>query len=164
MKSTQRYLLMAAFAGLLFAGCGPGAEGDAGRKPLFKVNGKITMSGGPVANAMVSFSPKNKQPVATGRTNTDGQFTLTTYDPGDGAAEGDYVVLVTKELAAPPTASGGHDPTKPFDSTAMHKSVQSSGNATAGALPEKYSRADRSDLNVTVKKDGPNDITLELKP
>jgi hypothetical protein len=46
----------------------------------------------------------------------------------------------------------------------MHKAQAGSGGATAGALPEKYSRADRSDLNVTVTKSGPNEITLELKP
>jgi len=163
MNSTRQLFLVTVAISLLSAGCGPGAEGDAGRKPLYKVNGKVTMSGGPVANAMVSFSPKQNQPVATGRTNTEGQFTLTTYDPADGAAEGDYVVLVTKELAAPPTAASGHTPGKAFDSSAMHKAAAPGGGGT-GALPDKYSRSDRSDLNVTVTKSGPNEIVLDLKP
>src|SRR5690242_18122977 len=113
----------------LFTGCGgPGAEGNAGRQKVYKVRGKVTLSGAPIANANVSFSPKAKQPAAIGKTGAGGEFVLTTYDPGDGAAEGDYVVLVTKDLPPAELASrppSGHQQGQKniVDYAAMHAQV-----------------------------------------
>ena len=158
-------------SGLFLAGCSKSDMGAADRKPVFKVKGKITMSGGPVANAMISFSPKTSQPVATGRTGSDGTYTLTTYDSGDGAAAGDYVVLVTKPTASPAssTPAGGHDAKAKSspDGAAMHSAAQSSGGGGGdadSALPVKYSRVNESDLTATVKSSGDNVLDFDLKP
>ncbi|MBS0207208.1 MAG: hypothetical protein JSS49_30395 [Planctomycetes bacterium] len=121
------------------------------------------MSGGPVANAIVTFSPKERQPVAIGKTDNDGKFTVTTYDPGDGAAEGDFVVLVTKQSAPQAATVPAHDPSKPFDSSAAHSQSAGAKAAADVGLPEKYSRIDQTDLKVNVKQSG-NDFPLELKP
>lgn len=157
----------------LLVGCTDPAAGNAGRVKVFKVSGKITLSGSPVANAMVSFSPKAKQPVAVGQTGTDGTYTLTTYEAGDGAAEGDYTVLVTKEIAAAGASSQptGHDAKSAtsFDSSAGH-SAQSSGDAGGAAmgssgLPAKYSSPTSSSLTATVKADGKNEkVDFDLQP
>lgn len=158
-----------AFAALLLAcsltGCmDAGAGGATARQKTYKVTGKVTMSGAPVANAIVTFSPSAQQPAATGRTDTEGKFTLTTYDSGDGAAAGDYTALVTKEGASTlsPTAPG-HDPTgtKPAE-VGMHDAQKPAG--PTGLLPSKYSSATSSDLKVTVKTDGANEVALDLKP
>lgn len=148
-------------ASVLLAGCSRGGSAD--RKPVYAVTGKVTMSGGPVANALVTFSPKQKQPVAIGKTDANGQFTLTTYDGGDGAAEGEFVVLVTKNSSAPPAGPPAHDPSKPFDSRAAH-AQQSAAQATEAGLPQKYSRIDQSDLLAKVQKSGKNDFSFDLKP
>lgn len=168
----QRRLLTGLMLGLLFAsGCGGGGEGAEARVSVYKVTGKITLAGGPVAGASVTFSPKDKQPVATGKTGNDGTFTLTTYDPGDGAAAGNYVVVVSKPIAsasagnAPPT---GHDPnnkTGGFDAAAYHNAQRAAGSTGSDSgLPEKYSKADKSDLQVEVKSSGENKFDLDLKP
>jgi hypothetical protein len=155
---------------LSISGCTDKPVGDAAQ-PVFKVKGKITMAGGPVPNAFVSFSPKGKQPVATGRTGKDGNYTLTTYDTGDGAAAGDYVVLVTKPSASTAPAIpalGSHDAkarTAP-DGAAMH-AAKAEGSGTGEAespLPEKYSKANESDLLATVKPSNDNELNFELKP
>lgn len=69
------------------------------------------MNGGPVAGATVIFSPQDGQPTATARTNDAGEYSLTTYDYEDGAAEGKFIVLISK--AAPPAKNDApeHDPT-----------------------------------------------------
>lgn len=164
MDSLKISFSVALLSVLTLTGCTDGAAGGAKREPVHKVTGKVTMSGAPVANAIVTFSPTGQTPAATGRTDDEGKFVLTTYDPGDGAAAGDYKALVTKEGAAP--ASGapvGHDPNnKVAQGGAMHGAQKSA--AATGLLPGKYSAATTSDLNVTVKADGANDVTLDLKP
>jgi len=145
---------------LVLVGCSGGSSTD--RKPVFKVSGKITMSGGPVANAMVTFSPKQKQPVAIGKTDTNGQFKLTTYDAGDGAAEGEYVVLVSKSTASAPAGPVGHDPSKPHTPPA-HQQLTAAQSTEAG-LPEKYSQISGSGLLAKVEKGGKNQFEFELKP
>jgi hypothetical protein len=153
--------------GLSVAGCTGGAVGSGDRQPVFKVKGKITMAGGAVPNAFVSFSPKGKQPVATGRTGTDGTYTLTTYDGGDGAAAGDYVVLVTKVSASPPTTTlGGHDPKNIPSGASMHAAQNAAAAAgdAGSTLPEKYGRREQSDPNTTVKSSNDNVLDFDLKP
>jgi len=172
MVHQQRFLSCLAL-GLLFAsGCGGGGEGAEDRVSVYKVTGKVTLAGGPVAGASVTFSPKDKQPVATGKTGNDGTFTMTTYDSGDGAAAGKFVVIVSKPIAsaasgnAPPT---GHDPnnkTGGFDSAAFHSAQRAAGGGTGAdsGLPAKYSKADQSDLLIEVKSSGDNKFELDLKP
>ncbi|MCA9050851.1 MAG: carboxypeptidase regulatory-like domain-containing protein, partial [Planctomycetaceae bacterium] len=63
---------------MLLAGCSGG--GDANRQPTFPVTGTVTLGGGPLAGAAVTFSPKDGQPVATARTDANGKYSLTTYD------------------------------------------------------------------------------------
>ncbi|HVV99845.1 MAG TPA: carboxypeptidase-like regulatory domain-containing protein [Planctomycetaceae bacterium] len=161
-----RAVLLLAVVAVL--GCG---GGRAGQEKVYTVTGKITMGGGPVPNASITFSPKDKQPVAVGRTGADGSYTLTTYNPGDGAAAGNYGVLVTKTLAAAGTSGPpkGHDPKSAatFDSSAAHASSGAAmgGSAAAEAgLPERYSKVDQTSLSATVKPGGDNKFDFDLTP
>ncbi len=171
MHVSSRYRGAALILGFVLAGCSSDKPaGDTPRAKVYKVKGKITMAGNPVADAAVTFSPKGEQPAATGRTGADGTYTLRTYDEGDGAAAGDYVVLVTKVAAggaASPKPAAAHD-AKPDYSKPL-PTPGSSGHAAAPAaessgLPAMYSRPDQTDLKATVKTDGSNDFTFDLKP
>ena len=146
----------------LCTGCGNPAE--EGRVDVYPVTGTITYAGGPVADALVSFSPDEEgQPVATGRTNATGQFTLTTYEAGDGAAAGSYTVIVTK-VAAP--ASTSAEPAHDAEASAYSQvDVGAHGAQGAGAdegggslLPQPS-----TPLKATVTADGDNEFDLVIE-
>jgi hypothetical protein len=78
----------AAACGLILlgvVGCGQGT--------MAKVSGTVTWQGKPVPDAMVAFVHKNR-PGATGRTDAAGRFSLTTFQPGDGAHFGSFRVAI----------------------------------------------------------------------
>jgi hypothetical protein len=85
-------------AGLFFftvLGCG-------GAKPN-KVEGKVVFTNGqPVKAAMVTFVPKDKEngKSATGLTDDEGKFYLTTSNDGDGALPGEYKVVISQNKKA----------------------------------------------------------------
>lgn len=69
-------------------GCGP-----AGPKTA-RVSGTITLEGKPLPKVGVTFLPTKKGPIATGNTDENGQFTLTTVRKGDGAPIGSHKVTI----------------------------------------------------------------------
>jgi hypothetical protein len=72
-------------------GCGGG-----GPKPV-KVEGVVTLDGKPLPAATVTFVPAGDGRAASGRTEQDGTFRLTTYRTDDGALPGEYKVTVVVE-------------------------------------------------------------------
>jgi hypothetical protein len=85
------FIATAAVAPLV--GCGQSAPP---RVPVFPVQGKVEVNGKPAAGALVVLHPKGESnaPPARAEVSADGSFSTSTYAPGDGAAEGDYVVTV----------------------------------------------------------------------
>ena len=72
----------------LVSGCGQSAS-------VAPVHGRLTCNGKPVKEAVVLFSPlggsenaRETGKAASGSTDGDGHFTLTTFKPGDGALVG----------------------------------------------------------------------------
>jgi hypothetical protein len=77
--------------------CGCSSEPASDRVPVYPVRAKITYKGFPAAGAVVTFHPKAPQadvPAPRAEVNKDGVVTVSTYDGGDGAPEGEYVVTV----------------------------------------------------------------------
>jgi hypothetical protein len=81
-------LLLLVVSIFLIAGCGSRGPKTA------RVSGTVTMSGKPLAKVGVTFLPTKKGPAATGVTNENGEFTLTTARKGDGAVLGKHKVTV----------------------------------------------------------------------
>ncbi|WP_437191623.1 hypothetical protein [Planctomicrobium sp. SH527] len=79
---------------VLCAGCGK--ERIPGRPELFPVKGVVTFAGTPVSGAKIVFSPSTHDFAATAKTDESGKFQLQSFEPNDGAAEGDYRILVYK--------------------------------------------------------------------
>jgi hypothetical protein len=97
-KLLRRALLVAAVAmGLASVSA---CSKDDGRVKVYPVNGKVLVGGQPAARARVVFYPvaeelkKPGMPIPDGTTDNEGNFKLRSYDPGDGAPEGDYKVSV----------------------------------------------------------------------
>jgi len=145
---------------LLLSGCGGAEEGIGARLPVYKVTGKVTLSGGPLVSANVAFAPLDGQPVAIGRTNDAGEYSLTTYDPGDGAALGKYKVVISKPLSAGGSAgaSSAHSNDPGADFSVGHD--VKAGNA-GNAIPEEYTKSDTTRISKTVEKKD-NVINIEI--
>lgn len=76
-----------------------------GEIPLFPAAGVVTWSGEPLGGAILHFhllteltGPDDEPvPVPGANSQEDGSFAVSTYRPGDGLPEGDYLVTVSCE-------------------------------------------------------------------
>jgi len=157
-------------------GCGDGGPEGAANVKLVDGGGIVKYKGAPLAGASVTFIPKNG-PVATGTTDLNGKFKLTTGAMA-GVAVGDCKVTVSAyEAGGKPVVEGTPGvpgpPANPEDARArmadMAKKMQqnSSGPTNAGPksiIPELYSKLDTTPLAQRVEADASkNQFTIELK-
>lgn len=160
-------LRLAACAALIITsgiGCSKGGAAAANRLATQKVTGKITYKGQAVADAHVSFHPKSEQgPGAFGRTNGEGVFTLQTYEPGDGAAAGEYVVTVQKSEAPAASNASGEELFRQMEEKAKAGQPAGAEAAPKALLPEKYSRPESSDLKAVVPGSDPKAFEFDLQ-
>lgn len=78
------------------AGCGSGVKDR-----LYKVSGTVKFADGqPLTAGMINFDSGKYN--AFGAIESDGSFTLTTLNPGDGAPAGEYRVYLTPGGGSPP--------------------------------------------------------------
>jgi hypothetical protein len=132
---------LAAFT-LFAVGCGGDAAAD--RVPTFPVQGSITFRGQPMPGAVVTLHPKTPAegvPAPRAQVDKDGSLKVSTYDGGDGAPAGEYVVTVQ-----------------------WYRLVGSGGDVVAGpnVIPPKYTAAGSSDLIVRVAESGANSFDFKL--
>ena len=148
-------LLLAAYLPCI-AGCGG---------PTVRCEGQVLLDGEPLPGATVMFIPEDGSRVATGRTDTEGYFRLTTFEPGDGALPGEHRVTVTAFVPWTPCGAGGSD-----DSGAeIDDGPAGSGDCNLDfapsrwTAPEFYSKPESSGLAATVGS-GRRYFTFDLKP
>ena len=125
-------------------GCG----GSGAKLSTVKVTGIVTLDGAPVADASLIFVPKTQGQghSASGRTDADGRYQLTTPDgkAGAGTTPGEYRVAITKtelDSDAPPSDRGA---------------------PVRNLIPTRYAQASSSGLTATVKEEKVNEINFEL--
>ncbi|NQT36376.1 MAG: hypothetical protein HQ581_02740 [Planctomycetes bacterium] len=139
--NVARMCIACVAAVLIAGGCGSGKE-----LPLGKVSGQVTYQGKPVTDAIVHFLPENGASAATGVVDSEGRYTLSTHETGDGAVIGKHKVWFSKQ--DPP---GGAAPAASDESS---------------LLPEKY-RGEKNcakDPKLTIEvKSGSNTIDLPLE-
>ena len=131
----------------LAAGC----WGRADRPPLGRVSGTVRYNGKPVTSGSVIFTPTSQGGgghVATGPIDSNGSYTLTTFDTGDGALIDKHVVTVEarEKSAGSPRDKDGRITYKPA------KLV----------VPDKYADPQKTPFRYTVEA-GSNTIDLDLK-
>jgi hypothetical protein len=107
------------FLTITITGCGGSTR--KGWTATVPVKGKVTYKGEPVAEAQVTFHPAStgggsEIPGAFALTDAQGNFVLRTFGDADGAAPGEFVVLVTKTIdenaPAPGTGTKSGGPRK----------------------------------------------------
>jgi hypothetical protein len=117
-RSAERRPLVRAACGLAVAAALLGVSCGSGLNP---VRGKVLFQGEPARGAVVVFHPKNNDGLTTlrpsGVVDGDGNFTLSTSRPADGAAAGEYLVTITWPEDAGPAkpAFGTELPPEPPD-------------------------------------------------
>jgi hypothetical protein len=110
-------------------GCG---EAQPDRVAVHRVSGAITLKGRPMPGAFLTFHPRTpvaNVPTPRGSVDRNGAFKLSTYDGGDGAPEGEYLVTVQ-----------------------WYKPVTRGGDVVAGpnVIPGKYAAPATSNISVRV--------------
>jgi hypothetical protein len=79
---------------LVIAGCS-----KPGWLETYPVKGVVRVDGKPAKDAMITFHPREQtgeRPyIPTGKTNENGEFTLSTFVADDGAPAGEYDVTIT---------------------------------------------------------------------
>src|SRR5689334_14417891 len=93
MNARKFFLPLTPFLSLLVAvGCADKPD----RPRVVPVKGRVLYNGQPLAGAHVTFTNGAAKRSAYARTDADGKFTLTTFEPGDGAVPGKQQVSVSK--------------------------------------------------------------------
>jgi len=128
-------------------GCGRSAT------ETLTVTGKVTCNDQPVAKARVVFTPVTStgggRP-ATGETDANGTYTLSTFETNDGAVPGAHrvsIVIVSDEPEPPPGAKEARfwkPPVQPF--------------------ADKYTQPETSGLTATVERGKENSFNFDLAP
>lgn len=153
MYITRLILASAIMTVSIAVGCSDGADGGK-RASVYKVSGKVTMAGGTIPGATIAFGPKEGQPVAIGRTNDSGEYQLTTYDPGDGAAKGLYAVTVSKfaSSGAAPAVDAAHSPDSRGTPALSHDVAVAGGADQGDLIPGQYSDSSKTPLTFKVEE------------
>ena len=146
-----RLTLFLAVLALIFTGCGY-------RRPAqVKTTGTVSLDGEPVAQASLMFIPDSGRP-ASGNTNTNGAFELSSYGGNDGLPAGNYRVTVTKlvlkdkyqkQLKKLDTQA---EKAAESDEASEAVDVEFSDEAYENELPEKYAELATTDINVIITK------------
>lgn len=163
MESAFKRLLFT-ILGVCLVGCGS----SSGFPKTYPVTGKVTFNGKAIEGAMVTFKMENGKENAIGTTDSKGEFTLSMFQPGDGAVPGVYRITVSKlppgatttATTPPPGQIAGGD--LPSDYTPPAESTKSGSNAPKSEIPAKYGNEQSSGLRATIIE-GPNNIPLDLK-
>lgn len=166
MTRQRQLLILLLLTGIpiSMAGCTSGDQGSSKRPLIYKVTGKATYLGAPLIGAVVTFAPQEKQPAAVGRTNDAGEFAMTTYRSGDGAAAGEFKVLVMLVVSeAESTPQQAHSTQPGSVSPGSAHSEEAAAKSSGSLLPAKYGDANETPLKAKVEPKGTNKFTFEIK-
>lgn len=129
---------------------------DRNRPQTANAGGRVTLSGQPVADATVTFSPEGPGRAASGKTDAEGKFTLSTTNTIEGVVPGTYGVAISKQRT-----EGGMSEA---ESQAYYEKTGKPPPppTVIDELPEKYKSPASSLLRANVTAEGPNEFTFDL--
>jgi len=117
---TLRWAVALLIGVMAISGCG-----DAGKKPVAKVSGKVTFNGQAVTGGTITLAPRASANSSEAGTparcsvQSDGSFKASTYGQFDGAIIGKHQVMYSPPSVETPVApAGGHaqaPPPSPFE-------------------------------------------------
>jgi hypothetical protein len=122
---------------IALTGCG----GDT----FHNISGIITFEGEPLEGAAVTFVPRERGNPAVGVSRADGRYTLETGNVS-GIRPGEYKVVVVKNVYAPYDERTGRG-----------------GERLPSPVPDRYARADTTDLTITVPSSEAGAYDIKIK-
>ena len=123
---------------VVLIGCGDGSG-------MVPVKGKILLDGAPLPSASISFVPQGEGRQATGTTDAQGVFTLSTVDPKDGAMPGKYKVILSQNLPVEATPEG-MSADEAMQAAAKAAASKPKSKSGIPLLPDDYTRVDKTPL------------------
>lgn len=147
-RSVVHSVMLVIVIGLV--GCGDG------RPTIVPIKGTVTLNGQPAQGVLLGFEPQGisgyqRPSVAT--SDSQGQFTVSTYGNGDGLPVGKFIVTAFKRELVGKAPEGFNSE----DTAANTQPVK-----YQWTVPRKYSTAIDSGLTVEVTSSGMNPATIEL--
>lgn len=136
--SVRRSNFLWLIGSMLLAGCGGSRTSP--------VEGTVLLDGKPVAGASVQFIAQGKGHDATGQTDPNGQFTMSTYKPRDGVLPGSYKVVISPPTGTPDTAQYA----SAEEAMAAASKAPAKKESAKPAFPQKYTRPDQTPLTQEV--------------
>ncbi|MBD3675845.1 MAG: carboxypeptidase regulatory-like domain-containing protein [Planctomycetaceae bacterium] len=134
---------------LTFSGCSS-SDKTADRPERTAVSGTVTLDNAPVAGATVIFSPLEPTgKAASGITDAEGHFHLSTFGDKDGAIPGGYEVMLLKVKAEQNQVA---DVESPDYEAPMPVNVKTP--SPESLIPPKYTNPKTSGLRATVPAEG----------
>ncbi len=113
------------------------------QRPAAPARGRITFNGEPLRLGSVLFVPTEPGPTAQANLTSEGEFVLTTYEPGDGAVIGKHRIMVISlaedGLNRPDDLSEPQAPEEPGDPLPL-----------ISVIPERYGDVTTSGLTAIV--------------
>ena len=119
------------------------------RPPVVPVTGQVLYKGQPIEGATVSFTSDGGAQGATGKTDANGRFQLTTFEINDGAVPGEHKVKISKVEVSSNWSPDAAEDVRP---QVKQRSL----------LPDRYGDYKTSKLTASVSESGTNDFTFEL--
>jgi hypothetical protein len=139
------------------AGCGP-----RGLSGLSKINGTITLNGHSLEGATITLVPSILNPqsarAASGLSDANGKFQLTTLNSGDGVFPGDYTVYVSKIISEGDILSPSEIRNRGLLSEQLSEITK-----PKQMIPEKYTLPETSGLTITVKPGRNPDLVIDIE-
>lgn len=135
--------------------CSIGCGGS--RSDMVPVSGKVTYEGKVVTEGTITFYPVAGGRPSTGPIGSDGNYKLSSVEPGDGAMLGDHKVAIEarKVVSSGPVI-------KTFEDELSQDGSLPKAPKIIWLVPETYSTPDTSDLTATVK-DETNKINFDIE-
>lgn len=137
-NSGHRYAKLAFLLSVL------GCVGCSDQLRTYPVSGKVKFNtGGPVHVGTVELKSREHGVQARGAIESDGSFTLTTYEDGDGAVAGMHDCVVVQFV--------------------ITEGVENYRASTIGVVNPKYGSYASSGLSVEIKPESPNEVVIEVE-
>lgn len=145
-----------------------GGCGGKTRPKIIPVSGKVTYKGQPVSGAVVSFMGESSPRSAVGKTNEQGEFTLTTYDSNDGAPVGKHAVSISKPVkSAEGDSLDGADSGKKtaqmmMQGASVRTKPKKAQSFVDSSIPVRYANPKDTGLSFEVIEGDENKFTIDL--